>query len=156
MLSGIARYRDVILDGNRANLIALVEFDPLTGIPSVEVIDVVAYRRLTKFQARHQILVVIRELINRLARIGEVISAVISDEGVDSNPSRPRIQALQAGLISQSSACHDLANIIVAIGSFKVITFHGNRLAVVNLADIKERLMDPLLNPALDPEVDDI
>lgn len=130
----------------------MVQIDPLTGVPSAEVIDVVAYREHTRFQARNQILEVLNELIDRLARMGVGISAVISDEGPQSNPRREQIRALQAGLLSMSSACHDHTNIVVAIGSLKVITFNGNR--PVNLADVKDRLMaqNPLNH--LDPEVE--
>lgn len=148
MLSAIARYHNILLDGNKANLIALVSFHPLTGMPSAELIDVVAYRELTRFRASDQILVILRELFVRLAQIGVVVTAVISDEGKESNPSRPRIQALQAGLTSMSSACHDVASILVAIGGHHVIIY--DRIHNVNLADINLRL-DPLLNP-LDPE----
>lgn len=111
MRSGIARYNGVILDGNKANLVVLVEIDR-DGKPSAEVIEVVACSELTRFHARGQILVVLRELIDRLARMDVVISAVISDEGKQSNPRRPQIRALQSVLVSLTSACHDYGNIL--------------------------------------------
>lgn len=79
-------------------------------------------------------------------------NGVISDEGKQSNPRRHQIRALQAGLDSLTSACHDYGNILLAIGQLKVITFNGNH--AVDLADVKLRLMAPNPLNRLDPEVD--
>lgn len=136
ILNGIARFNDILMEGNRLNLMTMAKVGP-NGALIGEIIEAVPYRTGNTDEATAHILVILKELLNRARMNRDNVVIVIKDNGRDSNPSHHEIRALQPNLNSTSSACHDLACVLTTIGRLSILTFNG---VIVNLTDLKRAL----------------